>query len=227
MIFFVVTETDQKYRNGAGAHKVKLTLEKYAKDMCMVLHYSQLSRKLIEALRPWAICHSGGGTPHDEYDVLTHRNYRWVTRSSGIPQMGFCGGHQIIAAHYGGVIAHMRLVRPDEPDYNPAYYPGHFKESGYYPVRILKRDPLFKGLPKVIRVREAHRSEVRELPPVFELLASTKDCRVQAYVHKRKPIYGTQFHPEGSIDEYPHGFTVLRNFFGIAREYRDAQSDRA
>jgi len=43
---------------------------------------------------------------------------------------------------------------------------------------------------------------------------------VQAFVHKKKPVYGTQFHPESSNDIHPDGFTVLTNFFTIAREYQ-------
>lgn len=38
--------------------------------------------------------------------------------------------------------------------------------------------------------------EVKSVPSQFELLASTKGCRVA--VMKHKTIYGVQFHPEQS-----------------------------
>jgi len=71
----------------------------------------------------------------------------------------------------------------------------------------------------VLRVPEYHMDEVKELPDCLRLLASTKDCRVQAYVHVSKPIYGTQFHPEQAMESYPDGFQVLRNFFALARRH--------
>ncbi len=225
MILYVVTETEEKYHASTDWLKTKWMLETCARDLCLILHYAQLSRKLIADLHPWAICHSGGGTPHEDYDVLTRPAYRWVTRRLDVPQIGFCGGHQILAVHYGGEIGDMRPVRPDEPDFHPDYHPGQFKEWGIYPVRVLKPDPLFNGLPKTIRVQERHRSEVTRLPECLELLASSTDCRVQAFVHRRKPIYGVQFHPESAAapGHYSHGLRILRNFFRLARAAREVR----
>ena len=223
MILFVVTETMEKYHKGSGWFTTKLVLEKHARDRCLLVHYSQLSQRLLRKYEPWAICHSGGGTPHDAYDVLDNDRYRWAIREYDAAQIGFCGGHQIMATYFGGTIRHMRKVRPDEPDVNPAYYPGQFKESGVYPVRVLKTDPLFDGLPDVIRVRQNHRSEVGTLGPDLDLLATAEGCRVQAYRHRDKPLYGTQFHPESVLRGYPDGFKILRNFFRIARDHARAR----
>jgi GMP synthase-like glutamine amidotransferase len=220
MILYVVTETEQKYRASTGWMKVKQNLEVQARDFCLVVHYSQLNRRRIAALSPWAICHSGGATPHHDYDVLTHPGYRWVTRTCGIPQIGFCGGHQIIAAHYGGELGDMRPLRSGEPDLNPEYHPGLFKEWGVFPVRVLVPDPLFKGLPGTLLVQQRHRAEVKSLPSQLGLLASSENCRVQAFVHARKPLYGVQFHPESCPESYPHGPRILRNFFAIARAHQ-------
>ena len=219
MILFVVTETEAKYRGGAGPHATKLLLEDRAKDRCLVLHYEQVTRKLLRELRPWAVCHSGRGTPFEDDGVLEARSYRWAIRNFDVAQIGFCGGHQIIAAHFGSDIAPMRPVGPDEPDLNPAYHPGHFKEWGVFPVQIVRRDPLFRGLGESVRVQEYHRSEVKALGRDLVLLASSNDCRVQAFVHRSRPIYGTQFHPEASPENYPDGLRILSNFFRIARAY--------
>ena len=219
MILFVATETAEKYRNGGG-HKAKMTLEDRAKDHCLVVHYKQVSRKLLRDVQPWAICHSGRGTPFDQDEVLTTPGYRWAIRSSGVPQIGFCGGHQIIAAYFGSTLGNMRPIGPDDADHCPTYHPGLFKEYGTYPVRVVQRDPLFRGLPDVFRVHEAHRQEVKELSPDLVLLASSADCRVQAFLHRRKTIYGTQFHPEAASEHSPDGFRILANFFRIARAYK-------
>lgn len=218
MILFVATETAEKYRNGGG-HKTKMTLEDHAKDHCLVVHYKQVNRKLLRDVQPWAICHSGRGTPFEEDEVLTTPGYRWAIRNSGVPQIGFCGGHQIIAACFGSRLDNMRPVGPNEADHNPAYHPCLFKEWGIYPVRVVRRDPLFRGLPDVFRVQEYHRQEVKKLARDLVLLASSADCRVQAFVHRSKPVYGTQFHPEASTENSPDGFQILANFFRIARAH--------
>ncbi|MCX7887951.1 MAG: hypothetical protein N3B01_11955, partial [Verrucomicrobiae bacterium] len=52
----------------------------------------------------------------------------------------------LIAQAFGGTIGYMRKLRPGEKDPRPSYHPGQFKEWGFYPVRIIKPDPLFDGL---------------------------------------------------------------------------------
>jgi GMP synthase (glutamine-hydrolysing) len=54
------------------------------------------------------------------------------------------------------------------------------------------------------------------LPAELELLASSKECKVQMIKHRDRPLYGTQFHPEIYDDEHPHGKTLLQNFFRLA-----------
>jgi len=216
---YIVTDTLENYRKSKSWYDVRDTLEGLAEDTGLVVHYKQVSPSLLEALKPWAICHSGCSTRFEDYDVLQQTEYRDVIRTSAIPQLGLCGGHQLVATFFGSRIGPMRRLRADEPDLAP-YRAGYFKEWGMYPVRILKRDPLFKGFGKTIRVQEYHFCEVKKLGPELELLASTRDCRVQAFRHRDKPVYGTQFHPESATDTYPDGRKVLKNFFALARAYR-------
>ena len=114
----------------------------------------------------------------------------------------------------------MRKLKPHEAD-PTSYHPGYFKEWGVYPVRIVKADPLFRGLGKLIRVQEYHYWEVKRLGPELQLLASSQHCQVQAFRHRTKPIYGTQFHPEAFSEAYRDGATVLQNFFAVARTHRE------
>ena len=62
-------------------------------------------------------------------------------------------------------------------------------------------------------IQQFHAYEFTSLPKVFEILASSELCRVQAVKHKDKPIYGTQFHPEHFNPEHPGGEILLKNFF--------------
>ncbi|MEA3401839.1 MAG: gamma-glutamyl-gamma-aminobutyrate hydrolase family protein [Armatimonadota bacterium] len=216
MICYVVTETLDKYRE-MQPHQLKLDLERLSGDRCLVMHYSGVTRELLEQARPWALCHSGGSTSHDEYDVLDCDDYRWAITESGIPQIGFCGGHQLIGEMFGAEVDIMRELADDEADLAPDYHPGTFKEWGIWPVRLVADNPLFEGLPNPIRVREAHRSEIKQLPEGFRLLASSADCRIQAMVHETMCLYGVQFHPESRVEGYPDGHNLLGNFFRIAR----------
>ena len=218
MIFYIVTDIEKAYREGSVWFNIMHTLESHAEDVCLIVHYKKVSPKLVSQLQPWAICHSGGSTSYSKYDVLESRNYRRVVRSYRGAQIGLCGGHQILAVFHGGAIGEMRKLKDDEPNL-AGYAPGQYKEWGVYPVQIVRRDPLFNGLGPVIRVQEYHSWEVKKLGRELELLASNKDCRVQAYVHRRKPLYGTQFHPEQSSPLYPDGFKILKNFFRLARAH--------
>jgi GMP synthase-like glutamine amidotransferase len=218
MILYVGTDTRERYRTNVDLFKVRNILEDMAGDACIVLHYSQVSPAVLAQLRPWAVCHSGSGTDYKDYDVLQAADYRRAVRESGAAQIGFCGGHQIIAKFFGSRLGPMRRLKPGEPDPS-SYHPGQFKEWGVYPVRVVKADPLFGGMGRTIRVEEYHYWEVKRLGAQLELLASSAECRVQAFRHRSKPIYGTQFHPERFGEAYRDGAKVLENFFTIARGY--------
>ena len=112
----------------------------------------------------------------------------------------------------------MRPLHPGEPDVTEpsADAVGYFSEEGFYPVKTLQSDPLFDHLPDPFIVRQSHYAEIKTLPPDFDLIATNDHCRIQAMKHKTRPLYGTQFHPEYYIDAYPHGRTILENFFRMA-----------
>lgn len=223
MIIYICTDTFDQYRAADYWHRLRGKLEEVAKDACLLMHYSQVSVELLARIQPWALCHSGGGTDYDKYDVLQHAGYRRVVREFDVAQIGFCGGHQIINVFHGGRNGAIRRLRPGEPDLS-SYNPGYFKEIGVYPVRVVKADPIFKGLPKTIRVHEYHYHEVKKLGAGLELLASSAGCRVQAFRHRTRPVYGVQFHPEQSPETYPDGTRLLQNFFRIARQHMEGAS---
>jgi len=215
MILYIITDSPANAR-GTGFYSTKLVLEDLSGDVCLTVRYDQLSRELLADLHPWAICHSGGGAEFSEYDILQHPVYRWLVTEYDVPQIGFCGGHQLIALQFGAVVDHIGPLGADEPDPS-GYHPGMSKEWGMYPVRIVVADPLFDNLGEVIRVQEYHMDEVKVLAPELQLLASSARCHVQAFKHRTRMIYGTQFHPEQANEVYPDGKQVLLNFFRIAR----------
>ncbi len=149
-----------------------------------------------------------------------------LIRSTRIPIFGFCGGMQLIGGAYDVPIAPLRKLGEGEADPNPGYHPGQFKEWGFLPVQIVRRDPLFESLPDEIVVREAHAFQVPRVPDEFLLLASTAECQVEAFKHRDRMVYGTQFHPEVNNSEHPHGRVILENFFrliGLAQTPADTK----
>ncbi len=128
------------------------------------------------------------------------------------------------AHKFGSTLGHIRTLREGDADHNPGYHPGQFKEWGVYPVRIVKRDSLFDGFDKVVKVQEFHMDEVKEPGAELELPASSDNCRAQAFKHRSKPVYGTQFHPEQASANYPDGFQILKNYFSIAHAFQHSQN---
>ena len=224
MITFIVTETRENYERGGG-HAVKIKLEKISGLPCLVQYYAGVTLKKIKALGIKAVVFSGYSTALDEHKLETFQGIYELAREGDLPMIGFCGGHQLIAElwaeHNDQKLTRMssypmRKLRKAEPDHNQNYHPGQFKEWGFYPIRIVRRDPLFDGLPNPFMACEYHMREVKKLPRDFVLLAGTRSCRIQAYRHRSRPVYGAQFHAENYTDHYPDGRKVVENFFKIA-----------
>lgn len=94
----------------------------------------------------------------------------------GVPLLGVCFGHQIVAQALGGDVADMEEY-----------------ELGYHEVRQTGDSPLFDGLGEEFTAFCTHHDAVTTLPPGAEAHAET-DAAVQAY--RRGDSFGVQFHPE-------------------------------
>jgi len=193
--------------------KLRRRVEESTGLRCLLVHFTELEGSDLDRPNVKAILITGRsklvGPEHD-------RRFYPLIRETRIPIFGFCGGMQLISQAFSAEVVPLRKLREGEADPNPGYHPGQFKEWGYTPVRIVRRDPLFEGLPDEIVVREAHAFHVAETPAEFDLLASTAECPVQAIKHRTRPVYGTQFHPEVHDDDHPHGRVVVENFFRLA-----------
>ncbi|MBI5820801.1 MAG: hypothetical protein HZA88_17675 [Verrucomicrobia bacterium] len=180
---------------------------------CVLVNYMQITRRDLEKPNIKAIVMTAWKARDDKvHDQELAELIKLTTK----PFIAFCGGHHMIYMTYGGKNGVMRKLKPGEADANPKYFPGYYKEWNFMPVRIVKRDPLFDGLPDEIIVPQRHYAECKQLPAEFDLLASSAECKVQVIKHRDRPVYGTQFHPEIYDDEHPHGKLLLQNFFRIA-----------
>jgi GMP synthase (glutamine-hydrolysing) len=117
-----------------------------------------------------------------------------LVRRAEFPILGICYGHQIIGSAFGAPMRDLgQMLR------------------GYERVNVVRKHPLFDGLPSDLVVAESHRQELTRVPDEFRHLAQSTVSKVEAIVHRSRPIYGVQFHPERSDDDHPHGRIIIQN----------------
>jgi len=125
-----------------------------------------------------------------------------LVRKAEFPVLGICYGHQVIGSAFNAPMRDLgQMLR------------------GYEKIDIVKKHPLFEGLPSEIVVAESHRQELTKIPEGFQHLAQSTTSKVEAMAHRSRPIYGVQFHPERSNDEHPHGRVILQNLLKQIREF--------
>lgn len=97
----------------------------------------------------------------------------------GIPILGICYGHQLIAHHFGGEVRR-----------------GKVREYGFASLKVKTTCRLFTGLPTNLIAWMSHGDTVTKLPQEFTVIGKTKNCPVAAMTNAERNIYGLQFHPE-------------------------------
>jgi GMP synthase (glutamine-hydrolysing) len=137
-----------------------------------------------------AIILSGG--PASVYEADAYRLDPGIL-DLGVPVLGICYGHQVIAAALGGVVE-----RTDTAEF------------GRTAMDVTDPGALFRGLPEHHDVWMSHRDAVVEAPPGFRVTASTSASPVAAMEDADRRVWGTQFHPE--VAHSPRGQEVLERF---------------
>jgi GMP synthase (glutamine-hydrolysing) len=125
-----------------------------------------------------------------------------LVRKAKFPILGICYGHQIIGLAFGTPMRDLGQTL-----------------RGYEKVKVLQKHPLFDGLPSDLVVAESHRQELTKVPDEFQHLAQSTTSKVEAIVHRSRPIYGVQFHPERSNDDHPHGKIIIQNLLKQIRGF--------
>ncbi len=113
--------------------------------------------------------------------------------SLGIPTLGICYGHQVIAHGLGG-----EVVRNDVAEYGRA------------DLKVTESSLLLRGLPEEQVVWMSHRDAVAAPPAGFTVTAATPDSPVAAMEDRQRHIYGVQFHPE--VAHTVRGQEMLKHF---------------
>lgn len=103
--------------------------------------------------------------------------------SLGLPILGSCYGHQLLALALRGPAHVRRALQP---------------EFGWPPIDIREKSGLLGAGGKFYAFL-SHFDEVIDLDEDFRVLASTGACSVQAFELKGRPAWGIQSHPEIDI----------------------------
>ncbi len=123
----------------------------------------------------------GGGAPSFDFET-----------AKGLPILGICYGHQLIAHKLGG-----KVEKTDQREYGRQHLTVEINQSL---VDDLASDQVWMS----------HGDRVLEAPPGFARTANTKTCEIAAFENNETRVYGVQFHPE--VSHTPDGKTILQRF---------------
>jgi GMP synthase (glutamine-hydrolysing) len=112
---------------------------------------------------------------------------------SGLPILGICYGHQIMAHMLGGKVV-----------------PTEKREFGKTELHVTPGAPLYDGLNRKLLSWMSHGDLVLEPPPGFVVTAKTVSTPVASMANEEKKLFGVQYHPE--VTHTPWGVEIIRNF---------------
>jgi GMP synthase (glutamine-hydrolysing) len=105
----------------------------------------------------------------------------------GIPVMGICFGHQLMANFFGGKVGYCNPNR--EPKDEKYTFFGNRK------FEILKDGFIFKKGEK-FKVFKVHSEEVKTISDELIHIGKSNECFHEVLIHKSYPYFGLQGHPE-------------------------------
>ena len=127
----------------------------------------------------------------------------------GIPILGICFGHQIIAKLMGGKVNKSK-----------------FREFGLAKIKKKNNSLLIKNFFNKNNTNDvwmSHADQVSRLPKEFKIIASSKNSKLTIIENYKNRIYGVQFHPE--VTHTNKGKILLKNFlFSICKVKRNWSS---
>ncbi|MGZ8231233.1 MAG: glutamine-hydrolyzing GMP synthase [Burkholderiales bacterium] len=162
------------------------------------IHPGDVSDGFVREFAPKGIILSG--SHKSAYETSTDQAPAAVF-SHGVPVLGICYGMQTMAQQLGGKVE-----------------PGKVREFGYAEVRARGHTKLLDGIEDVrtpeghglLKVWMSHGDKVVEMPPGFNLMASTEACPIAGMADEGRRFYGVQFHPE--VTHTLQGKAILQRF---------------
>lgn len=177
-----------------------------------VAHLADLA-KAAKQFKPDAIVLSGTLRDFDFYQPEIIEGFGRFIRTTKIPVLAICGGHQIVGMSFGAQVKTLdKLEQHEQRENRPLEYQYRF-------VRITDpQDPIFIGVnnpasivwqdytrqARILRVWQNHGLQLDRVPEGFKLLATSYLCRNQMMVKRSdgQLIYAVQFHLEKSFEDW-------------------------
>jgi len=124
--------------------------------------------------------------------------------SSGLPVLGICYGHQLLAYHLGGNVQK-----------------GERGEYGLAHLTVTSEDALWDGVRQTqMQIWMSHFDTVATPPPGFRVTARSEVSGIAAMSDPNRKLFGIQFHPE--VVHTHSGKQILENFvFNICGAVKD------
>ena len=171
----------------------------------IVIRHDHITLDAIKTLAPAAIILSPGPGRADKASDFAIGKH--VILDLNLPVLGVCLGHQGLCCAYGGrLVAARQLI--------------HGRLS---PITHNSNDPLFHGIPRRFSAVRYHSLAIAtaDLPSELEPLAWDPEGELMAVRHRKRPLWGVQFHPESIASEY--GDHLIGNFLKTSQN--DAPSN--
>ncbi len=191
------------------------------------VHFTDLTHELTRDFNADAIVLSGTLRDFDFYEAHLFETFNEFVRTTSVPILAICGGHQMVGQAYGANVVTLDEKLPSERRVNRQV------EYQYRFVTITDRaDPIFANIheqpefdrwhkyTKVLRVWQNHGLQLDRLPDGFRHLARGYLSEQQMMVRRtaEQLIYGVQFHIEKSFQDFQ-----LDNYWAHRVESRDGR----
>jgi anthranilate synthase/aminodeoxychorismate synthase-like glutamine amidotransferase len=161
----------------------------------LVIRNDEISVDEINHLNPKKIVVSPGPCSPTEAGISIE-----LIKSSSVPVLGVCLGHQAIGAAFGG-----KIIKA------PEIFHGKLSEVKH------SQEGLFQDIESPYSVVRYHSLIIEKdsLPNELKITGVLEDNPdiIMAVQHKERPIYGVQFHPESIDTDY--GMKLIENFLAL------------
>lgn len=154
-------------------------------------------------------------TDHDDWSIKAG-DFICRAHEKGIPMLGVCYGHQLVAYALGG-----------EVGFHPT---GEYGTLDLFLTEDGKKDSLFSALPEEFKCQATHVNTVTKLPAGAKLTCYSIDEPTHGFSFE-ETVWGTQFHPEFTADvirgllggKNLEGFDVNAILDGLAKDNKYGQ----
>lgn len=132
----------------------------------------------------------------------------------GIPTLGLCYGHQMLAHMYGGKVGFLHKDQAKDVGFRQVHLSDAAPDSPW---------PTTKGM-----IAVSHRETVTEIPPAMSVFASSPEVPSDGLRHRHLPIFSFQSHPEATLEflrnheikgddaALAFGHSLIRDFLAFA-----------